>query len=962
MRAVSNSVFQASWYRFVTASKDSIWNAENAGASSAKVKYWRLLRTQQGLMRRLKTIRDPEGTDYRAITARTSANDEDQQAAALKRQQQVSRLRRTLVAQENSKDHNSESEDDQNSDEPLSRASTAAAMDDPNTSIQDEGTDGADSGAGKEGANKLLLSIACEVCHLMHCWSANLSIVGTQLTAVIDEINVSYNQVVAKDAAQYLQRPRNVSWSVNDVLEISPERRFRMQHTAIELLFRDHSSLLINFKTPDAHDSALSALFKALAPRRQTKAFPYVWQESPKKELSRRRVTERWKNREISNFDYLLELNYLAGRTVNDFTQYPVFPWVIADYTSAELNLNAPETFRDLRLPVGLCGLGNRREEVETRFSEMLQMGDEPFHYFTHYSSPAVVLYFMVRIEPFTCCQVLLQGGRFDHADRMFHSVASSWLGVTKNIQDVKEMIPELYYFPELCINNNNIRFGRKQDQTEMLDVVLPPWAKDDPYTFTYRMREALECDIVSSVLHHWIDLIFGYKQAGKAAILALNKFHPHTYEDPKVKLGSLDEAARKEIIDSLDNIGQTPSQLFTKKHPERKKDDILHPILSRAIGVKIVNASWAVERVAAIRVLRSDKLVVVGGFGAAFIFKLSSAPVMSKKEISTPTSATKIIDGIKNFRASTFSFDVSNDPEGRLPALPNGIIPNENRYENGPCSWKDVAILSYENDSIVYTVHGGYYDNSVYVRSFRNDDLRLTAHRGRVTCLAAAADSSYLVTGGRDTAFIVWSTSLVKGKLYVEISSTIYGHEEGPTACALSTDVDLVATASQDGVVLLHSLTTGRLEQCILHPQKKPVDFLLIQAGCYVPNILTCSKADNIIHQYSINGTHLRMYNVVGRLQHLSCVGDSQYLMVTSQQTSAQESTVQFLHSFFLSLVYKVSSAALPLLSVVACHPTNIQIMVAGGVAGSLVLLGTEASAGSGEDRERSQARIAFD
>jgi len=40
---------------------------------------------------------------------------------------------------------------------------------------------------------------------------------------------------------------------------------------------------------------------------------------------------------------------------------------------------------------------------------------------------------------------------------------------------------------------------------------------------FLKKMREALESDYVNNNLHNWIDLIFGYKQRGKAAIEANN-------------------------------------------------------------------------------------------------------------------------------------------------------------------------------------------------------------------------------------------------------------------------------------------------------------------------------------------------------------------------------------------------------------------------------------------------------
>lgn len=61
-----------------------------------------------------------------------------------------------------------------------------------------------------------------------------------------------------------------------------------------------------------------------------------------------------------------MELNVIAGRSYNDITQYPVFPWVLADYTSDELDLNNPASFRDLSKPMGAVN-ERRRKQFEDR-------------------------------------------------------------------------------------------------------------------------------------------------------------------------------------------------------------------------------------------------------------------------------------------------------------------------------------------------------------------------------------------------------------------------------------------------------------------------------------------------------------------------------------------------------------------------------------------------------------------
>ena len=73
---------------------------------------------------------------------------------------------------------------------------------------------------------------------------------------------------------------------------------------------------------------------------------------------------ESWRRTEMTNFEYLMILNTLAGRSYNDLTQYPVFPWVLADYSSEILDFNKSSTFRDLSKPVG--ALDPKRFEVSS--------------------------------------------------------------------------------------------------------------------------------------------------------------------------------------------------------------------------------------------------------------------------------------------------------------------------------------------------------------------------------------------------------------------------------------------------------------------------------------------------------------------------------------------------------------------------------------------------------------------
>ncbi|KAM0841856.1 hypothetical protein ACQ4PT_058739 [Festuca glaucescens] len=362
--------------------------------------------------------------------------------------------------------------------------------------------------------------------------------------------------------------------------------RYLLQYTAMEIFFDDSNApIFLNFSSQKDVKNAGSLLVSlrndALFPKGSIKDKNSVISFVDRRvalEMAEN-TKERWRRREISNFEYLMSLNTLAGRSYNDLTQYPIFPWVLADYASENLDFNMSSTFRDLSKPVG--ALDEKRFKVfEDRYLNFCDPDIPSFYYGSHYSSMGIVLHYLLRLEPFTTLHRSFQGGKFDHADRLFQSIDSAYKNSLSNTSDVKELIPEFFYMPEFLQNSNSYHLGVKQDGELLGDVALPPWAKGSPEEFIHINREALESEYVSSNLHHWIDLIFGYKQRGQPAVEASNIFYYVTYEGA-VDLENMDDMLQKYAIeDQIANFGQTPIQIFRVKHPRRGPPiPIAHPL-----------------------------------------------------------------------------------------------------------------------------------------------------------------------------------------------------------------------------------------------------------------------------------------------------------------------------------------------------------------------------------------------
>ncbi|CAN3353477.1 beige protein homolog 1 [Diutina catenulata] len=405
---------------------------------------------------------------------------------------------------------------------------------------------------------------------------------------------------------------RAMSWPLARLASVC-KRQFLLRDVALEIFFTDGATILITCRSSGERDQVYQRLAGySTAPTAQvvdrdfSAALAYASflsngvSGSPSANVTTRlvqafsgitsaqsafnQVTKAWRQGRLSNFYYLILVNTVAGRTFNDLSQYPVFPWVLSDYSQESLDLSDPNVYRDLTKPMG-AQTPARARQFRDRFEALASLGDDespPFHYGTHYSSAMIVSSYLIRCQPFVQSYLLLQGGKFDHADRLFNSVERAWLSASRdNTTDVRELVPEFFYMPEFLVNLNHFNFGKLQNGDSVNDVALPPWAHGDPQVFIDKHRQALESPYVSANLHAWIDLVFGFKQTGPDAVAATNVFHHTSYSGATNVDAISDETQKRAIIGMINNFGQTPLKVFSRPHPKREVLNIANRYLT---------------------------------------------------------------------------------------------------------------------------------------------------------------------------------------------------------------------------------------------------------------------------------------------------------------------------------------------------------------------------------------------
>ncbi|KAL4562785.1 hypothetical protein LXL04_026816 [Taraxacum kok-saghyz] len=735
-----------------------------------------------------------------------------------------------------------------------------------------------------EDDERVILEISASMVRPLKVWQGTFQITTKKINFLLNKSegnNTHEDGLDHKTDSKVEDKDR--SWMMSSLHQVY-SRRYLLRRSALELFMVDRSNFFFDFGTMEGRRSAYRAIVQAHPSHLNN---IYLATQRPEQLLKRTQLMERWARWEISNFEYLMQLNTLAGRTYNDITQYPVFPWILSDYKSKHLDLANPSSYRDLSKPVGALN-PDRLKKIQERYYSFNDTVIPKFHYGSHYSSAGTVLYYLMRVEPFTTLAIQLQGGKFDHADRMFLDIPATWNGVMEDMSDVKELVPELFYLPEILLNENSIDFGTTQLGDKLDCVKLPPWA-ENPVDFVHKHRMALESEHVSAHLHEWIDLIFGYKQRGKEAISANNVFFYITYEGTVDIDKITDPVQQRAMQDQIAYFGQTPSQLLTTPHIKKMPlQDVLHmqTIFRNPKEIKPYNVS-SPERcnlpASAMRA-SSDSLVIAD-------MDAPSAHIAQHKwqpntpdgqgtpfliQHAKPTATSSGGSFMRMFKSSS-----SSSTSGSVSGSDDWMYPQALAYSAPGIKASSIVCITYDNEII--TGKGGHVDNSV--RLISPDTAKTLeiarGHSAPVTCMSLSPDTNYLVTGSRDTMVLVWrihqsTTPTTTADSPPTPTTTPHPHHhkhrriEGPVqvirghfgevvCCCVDSDLGVVASCSDSSDVLLHSVSRGRLLRRLDGVKAHMVR--LSPAGV----VVTWNRVESELATHTLNGKMIARVRVPG-------------------------------------------------------------------------------------------------
>uniref|UniRef100_A0A8C2FLH9 Neurobeachin b n=1 Tax=Cyprinus carpio TaxID=7962 RepID=A0A8C2FLH9_CYPCA len=738
----------------------------------------------------------------------------------------------------------------------------------PETELMLEGDDDAVSLLQEKEVDNLagpvVLSTPAQLIAPVTVARGTLSITTTEIYFEVDEDEPAFRRIDAK--VLVYSEGLHGKWMFSEIRAVFT-RRFLLQNTALEIFMANRTSVMFNFPDqPTVKKVVYSLPCVGVGTSYGLPQARRISLASPRQLFESSNMTQRWQRREISNFEYLMFLNTIAGQ-------------ILLAIVHCYLNESILDYLTNFLIFFPICvfpqPIGALNPKRAVFYADRYESWDEetpPCHYTTHYSTAASTLHWLVRIEPFTTFFLNANGNKFDHPNRTFSGIARSWRHCQRDTADVKELIPEFYYLPEMFVNSNGYCLGDRDDGVPVCDVELPAWAKK-PEDFVRINRMALESEFVSCQLHQWIDLIFGYKQRGPEAARALNVFHHLTYEG-SVNLDSLssDPPMREATEAQIQSVGQTPSQLLIEPHPPRSSAMHLSPLMFKDQMQQDV-----------IMVLKFPSNSPVTHVAA------NTLPHLTLPAVVTITcSRLFAVNRWHNTVAPGYSLEQAH----HLPIEMDSLIANNSGTNKRQITDLVDQSIQINTQCFVVTADNryilvcGFWDKSF--RVYSSDTGKLTqivfGHWDVVTCLARSESyiggDCYIVSGSRDATLLLWYWSgrhhIIGDNPNNTPRAVLTGHDYEVVCVSVCAELGIVISGAKEGPCLVHTIT-GDLLRALEGPD-----------SCVLPRLISVSSEGHCIIYYdrgqfcnfSINGKLLAQMEINDSTRAILLSSDGQNLV----------------------------------------------------------------------------------
>ena len=268
----------------------------------------------------------------------------------------------------------------------------------------------------------------------------------------------------------------------------------------------------------------------------------------------------------LSNYDIIIIINLFSNRSFRDVYQYPIFP-TLYNWIKLERKMNNHIGFQDINEK------SKERKKIIIDFiksNEDDHDDDELCLFNIHYSNPAFVFNYLLRVLPYSFMAVEFQGDSFDNPNRLFYSIEKTLKSTLNLKSDLREMIPELFYMIEIYYNKNNLLFENLVDGSEIDDVQIFP--KEEGKNNKMKNIAKLISELRKSLeeeknLNEWIDLIFGINQ--KYCSLD-GKNYKYYQSISEINFKNDKKLLNDDLIMKSVDFGLLPYQLFNKIFPIR--------------------------------------------------------------------------------------------------------------------------------------------------------------------------------------------------------------------------------------------------------------------------------------------------------------------------------------------------------------------------------------------------------